>query len=170
MTRRVPGRRSIMKAKHVMTKDPSCCLPSEPAARAARIMRDENTGAVPVIDNEQSQKIVGVVTDRDLCMNVVAESRHPDGVPVEACMTTSVVTCSPSDAGEKVRELRKENQVRRIPVVDDQHRLQGIVSMADLVSRAELKPAQAHDTLKRVSAPAGEPSKPRAKSAAERAA
>ena len=159
-----------MKTKHVMTKDPSCCLPSDPASRAARIMRDENIGVVPVIDNEQSQKIVGVVTDRDLCMNVVAESRNPDGVLVETCMTTAVVSCSASDAVDKVMELMKENQIRRIPVVDDQHRLQGIVSMADLVSRAELKPAQAHDTLKKVSAPSREPSKPRAKSSSERAA
>lgn len=159
-----------MKIKHVMTKDPSCCLPSDPASRAARIMRDENVGVVPVIDNEQSQAIVGVVTDRDLCMNVVAESRDPNAVPVETCMTTTVVSCSSSDAVEHVMELMKENQIRRIPVVDDQRRLQGIVSMADLVSRAEVKPAQTHDTLKKVSAPSSEPSKPRAKSSSERAA
>ena len=66
-----------MRVKNVMTKNPSCCVPSDHAPRAAIIMRDEDTGIVPVIDNEQSQRIVGVVTDRDLCMNVVAESRSP---------------------------------------------------------------------------------------------
>ena len=155
-----------MKIKHVMTKDPSCCLASDPASRAARIMRDEDVGVVPIIDNEQSQKIVGVVTDRDLCMNVVAESRDPDGVAVEACMTTTVVSCTANDAVEKVMELMKENQIRRVPVIDEQHRLQGIVSMADLVGRAEVKPGQTHETLKKVSASSPEPSKPRARSRA----
>src|SRR5215831_1418489 len=153
-----------MRVKHVMTKDPSCCVPSDGAPRAAAIMRDEDTGIVPVIDNEQSQKVVGVVTDRDLCMNVVAEGRAPQTVPVEACMTTAVVTCSPNDSVEKATELMKENQIRRVPVVDADGRLQGIVSMADLVSRADLKVTETHDTLKKVSAPAREPSKPRAKS------
>lgn len=153
-----------MKVKHVMTKDPSCCVPADKAPKAARIMRDEDAGIVPVIDNEQSQRLVGVVTDRDLCMNVVAEGREPESVAVEACMTSMVVTCSPNDSVDKTTELMKENQIRRVPVVDEDGRLRGIVSMADLVGRAELKSAQTHDTLKQVSAPAPVPSKPRAKS------
>jgi CBS domain-containing protein len=153
-----------MKVKHVMTKDPSACVPSDTAVKAATIMRDEDAGVVPVIDNEQGQKIVGVVTDRDLCMNVVAEGRDPGTVRVEQCMTPSVVTCSPNDALEKATELMKENQVRRIPVVDEQGRLQGILSLADVVGRAEVKTSQTHETLKQVSAPTHEPSKPRARS------
>jgi CBS domain-containing protein len=153
-----------MRVKNVMTKNPSCCVPSDTAPRAASIMRDEDTGIVPVIDNEQSQRIVGVVTDRDLCMNVVAESRDPATVAVEHCMTTVVVTCMANDAIEKATELMKENQIRRVIVVDEQRRLQGIVSMADLVERADLKTAEAHDTLKKVSAPNTSPSKPRARS------
>jgi CBS domain-containing protein len=153
-----------MRVKNVMTKNPSCCVPSDPAPRAASIMRDEDTGIVPVIDNEQSQRIVGVVTDRDLCMTVVAESRDPATVAVEQCMTTVVVTCMPGDAVEKATELMKENQIRRVIVVDEQRRLQGIVSMADLVERADLKVTEAHDTLKKVSSPNTAPSKPRARS------
>jgi CBS domain-containing protein len=153
-----------MRVKNVMTKNPSCCVPSDAAPRAASIMRDEDTGIVPVIDNEQSQRIVGVVTDRDLCMNVVAESRDPATVAVEQCMTTTVVTCTPNDAVEKATELMQENQIRRVIVVDEQRRLQGIVSMADLVERADIKTAVTHDTLKKVSAPTADPSKPRARS------
>ena len=153
-----------MRVKHVMTKDPSCCVPSDGAPRAASIMRDEDTGIVPVIDNEQSQRVVGVVTDRDLCMNVVAEGRDPRSVTIEACMTTTVVTCSPNDSVEKATELMKENQIRRIPVVDEQGRIQGVVSMADLIHRGDIKAKAAHDTLKEVSAPTEEPSKPRARS------
>src|SRR5438876_4612656 len=153
-----------MRIKHAMTKELSCCVPSDSAQRAACIMRDENAGVVPVIADAQSRKIVGVVTDRDLCMNVVAEGRDPGGVTVEHCMTTKVVTCSPNDSVERATELMRENQIRRIPVVNEQRELQGIVSMADLVGRAEIKVTQTHETLKKVSAPTGEPSKPRAQS------
>ena len=153
-----------MRIRHAMTKDPSCCVPSDTAQKAAMIMRAEDAGVVPVIENEQSQKIVGVVTDRDLCMNVVAEGRDPRTVRTEECMTTAVVTCSPNDSIEKATELMRENQIRRIPVVNEQGELQGIVSLADVVGRGEIKTTQTHDTLKQVSAPSGEPSKPRAKS------
>src|SRR5262245_26619798 len=105
-----------MRVKHVMTKDPKCCVPSDSAQRAASIMRDENAGIVPVVESAQSAKIVGVVTDRDLCMNVVAEGRDPGSVTVEQCMTSKVVTCTTNDSVDRVTELMKENQIRRIPV------------------------------------------------------
>jgi CBS domain-containing protein len=153
-----------MKIKHVMTKDPTCCVPSDTAQRAARIMRDEDTGVVPIIENEQSRKVVGIVTDRDLCMNIVAEGRDPRTTQVHESMTTTVVGCSPQDSVDKATELMRENQIRRIPVIDDQHQLVGIVAMADIVSRAALRTTETHETLKTVSAPTSEPSKPRARS------
>lgn len=153
-----------MRIKHVMTKDPSCCVPSDSAQHAASIMRDEHAGIVPIVDDPQSRKIVGVVTDRDLCMNVVAEGRDPHAVTVEQCMTSKVVTCSPNDSVERATELMRENQIRRIPVVNEGRELQGIVALADVVERANLKTTQTHETLKKVSAPTEEPSKPRAQS------
>jgi CBS domain-containing protein len=153
-----------MRVKHVMTKNPSCCVPSDMTPKAAGIMRDEDTGVVPVIDNERGLKVAGVLTDRDLCMNVVAEGRDPRQVAVEACMTRVVVTCSPNDSVERAAQLMRENQIRRVLVVDQQGTLQGIVSLADLVGRGDIKLADAHDTLKKVSAPSHDPSKPRAKS------
>ena len=155
-----------MKVKHLMTKDPTCCVSSDTAQRAAAIMRDEHVGIVPVIENEQSRRLVGVVTDRDLCMNVVAEGRDPTAVAVATCMTTTVVSCAATDAVAKVTELMKDNQVRRVPVVDEHGALAGIVAMADLVERAELKPTETHETLKRVSTPSETPSKPRGRSRA----
>jgi CBS domain-containing protein len=153
-----------MRVKHLMTKDPTCCLRSDTVQRAAAIMRDEHVGIVPVIDNEQRRALVGVVTDRDLCMTIVAEGGDPKATAVEACMTTSVVSCAPTDAVAKATELMKDNQIRRVPVVDEHGVLQGIVAMADLVERAELKATETHETLKRVSTPAATPSKPRARS------
>jgi CBS domain-containing protein len=153
-----------MRIKHVMTKDPICCVPSDSAKRAAEIMRDEHAGIVPVVENEQSRTIVGVVTDRDLCMNVVAEGRDPQAVAVGQCMTTKVVTCSPNEPVEQAMHLMREHLVRRVLVVDERRELCGIVALADVVKRAEVKVAQAHETLKTVSAPTDEPSKPRAQS------
>ena len=153
-----------MKIKHVMTKDPTCCVPSDTVQRAARIMRDEDAGVVPVIENEQSRAVVGIVTDRDLCMNIIAEGRDPLTTQVHESMTVTVVSCSPQDSVEKATELMRENRIRRIPVVDEQHRLVGIVAMADLVGRANVRTTETHETLKAVSAPTAEPSKPRARS------
>ena len=153
-----------MRIKHVMTKDPRCCLSSDSAMKAASIMREEHAGVVPVIDDEQSRRIVGVVTDRDLCMTVVAEGRDPHTTTVEECMTTKVVSCSPNDAVEKVTELMRENQIRRVPVVNEGWELQGIVSLGDVVERATIKATQTHETLKCVSAPTDVASKPRAES------
>jgi CBS domain-containing protein len=124
-------------------------------------MRDEKAGIVPVVDDG---KVVGVVTDRDLCMTVIAEGKNPSTVTVEECMTTKVVSCAPDDSVEKVTELMQENQIRRIPVVNADGQLQGIVSLADIVSRAKIKLTQEHDTLKCVSAPTPVASKPRAES------
>jgi CBS domain-containing protein len=153
-----------MKIKHVMTKDPACCVPSDTAQRAASLMRDQDAGVVPVIENEQSRKVVGVVTDRDLCMNVVAEGRDPRTTQIHECMTAVVVSASPQDSVDKATELMRENVIRRVLVIDERHRVAGIVSMADLVGRSNVKTTEAHETLKTVSAPSREPSKPRAKS------
>ena len=155
-----------MRIRHAMTKDPRCCIPDDSAQRAAGIMRDEHAGVVPVVESAESRKIVGVVTDRDLCMNVVAEGRDPRTALVEQCMTTKVVTCAPNDSIERATELMRENQIRRIPVVNDQHELVGIVAMADLVGRGDVKMSQTYATLKKVSAPTPTPSKPRAQSRA----
>ena len=153
-----------MKVKHVMTRDPSCCLPSDPAPRAAAIMRNENAGSVPVVEDAEGRKVVGIVTDRDLCMGIVAEARDPNSVTVETCMTVPVVVCTANDSVQKATELMRQNQIRRIPVVDEAGGLVGIVAMADVVNRGEVKATESHETLQKVSAPAAAPSKPRARS------
>jgi len=153
-----------MRVRHVMTKAPMSCLPSDSAQRAAAIMREADAGVVPVVESADSQKLVGIVTDRDLCMNVVAEGRDPTTTFVEQCMTRKVVSCGANDAVQKATELMKENQIRRVPVVDDQGRLQGIVALADVAERGDVKPTETDETLRKVSAPTAEPSKPRAQS------
>src|SRR5713226_3746308 len=153
-----------MHISEVMTKNPTCCTPSGTAQMVARIMKEQDTGIVPVVENNESRKLIGVVTDRDLCLGVVAEGKEPKSVQVKSCMTDKVVSCRPEDDLDKVIKLMQDNQVRRIPVVDAQNQIVGIVSLADVVRHGDVATGQTRETLKKVSAPSGEASKPRAKS------
>jgi len=164
-----------MKISDVMTKNPTCCLPSDAAQVAAIIMRDEDTGIVPVVDDEKSRRLIGVVTDRDLCVTVIAdgqtyimaEGRDPTSVRVEEFMTRRLVCCSPDDDLESALELMRENQVRRILIVNGQREVQGIVSMADVVRRGEIASGETRETLKRICEPTDRASRPRAESTPE---
>jgi predicted transcriptional regulator len=114
---------------------------------------------------------MGVVTDRDLCIGVIAqrppgtEGVNPTNIPVKLCMTAKVVYCSPADDVEKVLDLMQENQVRRVLVVDEHNTLQGVVSLADLMNRGNVSKGETRETLKRISEPTAEASKPRAQTA-----
>lgn len=160
-----------MLVNEVMTKNPTCCIPSDTVQTAARIMRDEDTGIVPIVERKGSGKLVGVVTDRDLCLGVIAET-PPDAqggnissIPVKHCMTTKVIYCSAEDDVDTVLDLMRENQVRRVLVVDDQSMIKGVVSLADLMNRANVSKGETQETLKAISEPTDQASKPRAQSA-----
>ena len=155
-----------MRVKHVMTKDPLCCVASDTAQHAASLMREAGAGAIPVVESQERRRLVGIVTDRDLCMKVVAEGGEPAATPVADCMTLKVVSCTAADSIQKATELMKENQIRRVTVIDAEGCLTGSVSLADVVERGEVKPAETDATLKKVSEPTAAPSKPRAESQA----
>ena len=160
-----------MLVNEVMTTHPTCCIPSDTVQTAARIMRDEDTGIVPIVERKGSGKLVGVVTDRDLCLGVIAETPSNaqggdiSSIPVKHCMTTKVIYCSAEDDVDTVLDLMQENQVRRVLVVDDQSMIKGVVSLADLMNRANVSKGETQETLKRISEPTDQPSKPRAESA-----
>ncbi|HKA19895.1 MAG TPA: CBS domain-containing protein [Blastocatellia bacterium] len=164
-----------MRVSEVMTTNPTCCIPTDTAQTAAIIMRDEDTGIVPVIEHKGGGKLVGVVTDRDLCLGVLAgrpqgaDVLNPASIPIKHCMTTSVVYCNPNDTLETVLELMQDNQIRRIFVVDDQNMILGVVSLSDLMNRGRVPKGETRETLKAISEPTGEASKPRAQSASAKA-
>jgi CBS domain-containing protein len=123
-----------MKCDELMTKDPSCCVPTDTAFDAAQLMKSENVGSIPIVDG---QKLVGIVTDRDLAMKVVAEGLDPKAKKVQDVMTTDIVSCHTGASVDDVIALMEKHQVRRIPIVDDQDRLVGIVAQADIATRLE---------------------------------
>lgn len=151
-----------MNIQDVMTVNPIWCLPLDTSIQAARIMRELNVGIVPVVKSSTDHRLVGVVTDRDLCLGVVALNQHPETVPVQLCMTTNMIACHPDEDIQRAADLMEEHQVRRIPVVDQDGILQGIVSTADICQRANLSSDTTHHLLKKVTEPTDDASKSRA--------
>jgi CBS domain-containing protein len=121
----------------VMTKNPVYCLPTEPASRAAQLMRDQDVGPIPVIDNHQKKKVLGIVTDRDLAVKIVADGRDPN-TELEKVMTVDPLVCRSTDNLQSALDAMAKNQVRRIPVVDNQDHLVGIISQADVATRIDV--------------------------------
>ena len=118
-----------------MTGDLVCCVPTDTAARAAKLMKAENIGSVPVCEDRHNRKLLGIVTDRDLALYVVAEDRDANSTKVHDVMTRQPVTCSADDDIQKALEAMEKNQVRRIPVLDDDGHLIGIIAQADVATR-----------------------------------
>lgn len=142
-----------MKISEAMTPDPACCVVRDTVQAAAILMRELNVGVVPIVDTEESHKLVGLVTDRDLCLEVIAAGQDPKVMLLDRCMTTELVTCRPEDDVERVIELMQLNQVRRIPVVDGEGLLVGIVSTADIVLCGEVPAAEIDETIRDISEP-----------------
>jgi CBS domain-containing protein len=152
-----------MDIKDVMTTNPSYCVPGDSSTRAARIMQEKNVGIVPIIESDVDHKLIGVVTDRDLCLAVVAQNVQPDSVTVKQCMTTNIVTVRPDENVEKALALMSENQVRRIPVVNKEGVLEGMVATGDILQRTDVSSDKTQDAFKKISEPTDQASKPRAR-------
>jgi CBS domain-containing protein len=121
-----------MKAKELMTPSPCCAAITDSLADVARHMRDHDCGSVPVIDHG---RIVGIVTDRDLAIRALADGRSADTKVVEV-MTGNPRCCGPDADVRDVEKLMADHQVRRVPVVDADDNVLGIVSQADLARAA----------------------------------
>lgn len=120
----------MSRARDVMTSNPSVCEDIDTLYEAVQVMRTEDCGVVPVV-NDRDQ-LVGIVTDRDLCMQLVLNNLDPELTELRDVMSVNLVTCHPEDAMEDVLLAMKRAQVRRIPVVDDQQRCIGIISEGDI--------------------------------------
>ena len=140
----------MKKCNEVMTKNPASCLPTDLAAKAAGLMKSENVGSIPVIENEQSKVLVGIVTDRDLALKIVADGLDARSTNVGSVMTHQVVTCHAEDDLQKALDSMSENQVRRIPVVNKENKILGIIAQADVATRFK-HPKRTAKMVKRIS-------------------
>ena len=134
-----------MNIREVMTPNPRSVSPSDSIQNAAAIMRDEDAGAVPVVDNGRA---VGIVTDRDIVVRVVAEGGQLNS-PVRDIVSRSLISASPDMSTREAADLMSEYQIRRLPVVEND-RLVGIVSIGDLAVK-EGKDGRIGDTLQHIS-------------------
>jgi CBS domain-containing protein len=120
-----------VRVRDIMTPDPACCPPNSTAREAATLMRDYDCGSIPVVESTGSKRLIGTVTDRDLAIRGLAAGKGPD-TPVQELMTEAPVTSGPDDEVEIVREVMVARMVRRVPVVDENGNVVGIVAQADI--------------------------------------
>jgi CBS domain-containing protein len=124
------------KITDVMTPIPQCCTPDDSIVEVARLMEQHDVGIVPIIESQDTRRVVGVITDRDIVLRVVAEGLDPNEiVSVRDYMTNEIVGVSPDADLLHAEELMKEHRIRRVLAIDDNRCLVGIVTMAD-VARA----------------------------------
>ena len=139
-----------MKCREIMTKDPVCCLPGDTVDKAALLMKTEEVGPIPVVTDQQTKRLVGIVTDRDLAVKVVAEALDARTTTVEEVMTTGVIACRADDDLRKALGAMEDHQVRRIPVVDNSDHIIGIIAQADIATRAK-QPEKTAEVVKEIS-------------------
>jgi CBS domain-containing protein len=136
-----------MKVNEIMTKNPVCCWPSSSTLSAALLMQETDTGIVPVVQDPFTPILVGVVTDRDLCLHVVAAGRDPSSTWVDGCMRPDPGCCTEQDDVSRALDLMKTHQIRRLPVVNEKHEVAGMLSLSDLVCKAGLDASEIATTL-----------------------
>lgn len=124
---------SRMRCREIMTKSVRTATPEMSLRDVAILMRDGDMGAVPVVENG---KLIGIVTDRDIVVRVVAEGKDA-ATPIRAAMTTELFTVTPDDFVFEAIRLMGDKQVRRVPVIDNNDELAGIIAMADVVLETE---------------------------------
>jgi CBS domain-containing protein len=124
-----------MRVEEIMTKDVSYCTPGTNAAAAAEIMWTRNCGSLPIV--EDGGRVVGLVTDRDLFIALGTQNRRPADLPVGEIMNRDLSVCAPGDDLRQALKTMAEKQSHRLPVVNENGALQGILSIDDIVSRAE---------------------------------
>ena len=136
-----------MKISDVMTRDVATVRADQSAQEAASFMLEGDAGSIPVTENEQ---LIGMITDRDIAVRGVARGLGPD-TPVRELMSEGLVVAKAGDSIQEVADIMADAQVRRLPVVDEQQNLVGIVSLGDLSRETEGE--EAHEALEGVSQP-----------------
>lgn len=124
------------KVREHMTDRPRCVTPDTSVVEAAELMANEDVGSLPILDGE---RLVGVVTDRDIVVRAVAKQKNPQGMPVREVASGNLVTVQPDEDLSEALKLMAAHQVRRLPVVDADDNLVGVLSQADVAAGAKEK-------------------------------
>jgi CBS domain-containing protein len=141
-----------MEVKSIMTRDPVCVSADASIQEAAQIMKREDVGIVPVVENTEDRRLIGVITDRDIAVRCVAEGKGADCRVSEAMSSGKIATCKMDEHVNRVMDAMRTERVRRIPIVDERGSLVGIVSQADLARNAR-DAARVERTIEDISQP-----------------
>jgi CBS domain-containing protein len=134
----------------VMTRNLVVAQPDDPVAKVAQQMKEWDVGPIPIVEDTVAKKLLGIVTDRDLAMKVVAEGKDPNTTKVREVMTEDVVTCGENDDIQETMEAMSQHQLRRILVVDADNNLVGIIAQADIATRMD-RPEKTGEVVKEIS-------------------
>ena len=134
----------------IMTSEVVVVSSTDTIQKAAELMKQHDIGPLPVVEDEASRKLIGIITDRDIVINVLAEKKDASKTRVSEAMTSSLVTCRESESLNEALEKMSSYQVRRIPVVDENNRIVGIIAQADIATRIE-NPEVAGEVVQEVS-------------------
>ena len=124
-----------MKVKEIMTLDAKAIWLTESLADTAQMMWENDCGVLPII--KDGRKVIGMITDRDICMAVAMRDTNPSSVSVEEVMTGQVYSLDPEDEVDHALEVMQEHKIRRLPVVNAEGELEGILSLNDVVLNAK---------------------------------
>lgn len=119
------------KASDLMSGDPVCITPTTSAQEAAKLMETHDVGSLPVVENEGTKRLRGIVTDRDLALRVLGRGK-PGNTPVSEVMSYELYCAKPDNSLDEVENIMAKHQVRRVPVIDEQSCLIGVIAQADL--------------------------------------
>jgi CBS domain-containing protein len=134
-----------MKVKTVMTPDAKAIWLTESLADAAQLMWENDCGVLPII--KDGRKVIGLITDRDVCMAAAMSDRSPSGISVEEVMTGLVYAVSPEDNIDQALQLMQQHRIRRLPVINADGELEGILSMNDVVLHSKAPDGEAGDSI-----------------------
>jgi CBS domain-containing protein len=137
------------KVRDVMTAGPVAVTPDTPVAAVAEVMEMDDIGAVPVVEDD---RLTGMITDRDIVIRAIAKGKDPRGMPVREIYTRQVIAVAPDDKLGDAVSIMADRQIRRLPVVDEENHLVGVVSQADIAAQAKEK--EVGEMVEEISKPA----------------
>jgi len=134
----------VVQVEEIMSKNLHACRAAETLDCAARMMWEHDVGSIPIVDDDGH--VIGIVTDRDACMAAYTQGKRLDEIGVEAVMAKQIVTVRPTDSVDRAERAMRDAQVRRVPVVDAEQRLVGILSQNDLIRESvRARPGKNHE-------------------------
>lgn len=150
----------MVKVENIMTRNPSCCHPEETLEKAAGIFWEHDCGCAPVTDRDN--RVLGMLTDRDACIAAYMQGKPLAAIPVSSAMSRQIHTCRGSDSIAEAEQVMRVNKIRRLPVLDMNNRLVGVLSLNDIArqvpegkprAKGTVSPEEVAETLAAVCEP-----------------